>query len=354
MNREFSVNVTIGFILIALVGVPACAKREVPAKIEQERTFEQHAEGAVEFSWGKNVKGIQCGVRPTKTSFTTGEFIVVEVGYRNTSTQPRTIYVRPDPFWQWMRYRIVNMSGWTVAHSPIGDGFRKPLEEADFRTIQPGETALVRASTRAIWLEPGQYQISVNVNRINRIDAVVHGFQEFCQKNDLSVLIAPIQSDTVPVTVTPMPPIQWGEPGQFLACGVGSVEMAGGNMIVPVFMKNLGTDRKYFDGATFEVEFDGERYLHKDWAAHNARQLHIPSGREIGPIPLALADYIGFEDRDNPNTAARSLGRPSAGSHRLRVVYVGMNGRPRIPSSKVTVTVIPSEVMSSCIDSDRF
>jgi hypothetical protein len=292
--------------------------------------------------WGKEVNGIRCAVRPAKESFSTGEFIAVEILYRNTSDQAKTVYIRPDPFWRWMKYQITDTSdrsGVPVSGSPIVDGAERPLNKTDFVTIQPGKTASCKATTESIWLKPGQYRIIVDINRVNRI---IHGFEQFCQDNDLSVWVAPIQSGVGVLTVTAMPPVQWGRPhSNSLACGIGTVEIKEDTITVPVFMKNVGIRgaRKYFDGSVFELQLAGQRYLPANWPAANARQLHIPSGREIGPIPLSLADYISESDRGRHKTASRPLTRLAPGSHRLRVVYVAMNGSPRIPSPEVVVTV---------------
>ena len=298
-----------------------------------------------ELDWGKEVDGIRCAVRPAKKSFTTGEFIAVEIIYWNSSDQAKTVCVRPDPFWQWMKYQIADTSdrpGDLVSRSPIIDGIRKPLNKTDFVTIQPGKTTTCKVTTKSIWLEPGQYRITVNINTMSRIDRIIHGFGQFCQDNDLSVWVAPIQSGVGILTVTAMPPVQWGRPhSNSLVCGIGAVEMQEDIITVPVFMKNVGIRgaRKYFDGSVFELQLDGQRYLPANWPAANARQLHIPSGREIGPIQLVLADYIRESDRNRHRTAPRPLTRLAPGPHRLRVVYVGMNGKPRIPSRDVVVTV---------------
>lgn len=316
-------------VILLVAGLAAWAA-EVPPKADA-------------LDWGTEVDGIQCATCPVKAVFTTGEFIVVDVLYRNTTSHAKTVCIRPDPFWRWMRYRISDTSGPLVTRPPTTDGTEKGLEKTDFRTIRPGETVSCRATLEAIWLEPGKYRITVDINTINRIDHIIRGFDQFCRENDLSVWVAPIQSGVGVFTVTAMPPIQWGESGSnALVCGIGKVDFREGNVIVPVFMKNIGTlpERKYFDGSVFELEFDGERYLPADWPAQNARQMHIPSGREIGPIPLALVDYISASDQHRHRAAPRPLTRLQSGPHRLRVVYVGMNGSTRIPSPEVTVTVI--------------
>lgn len=291
--------------------------------------------------WGTESEGIQCAIRPAKSVFTTGEFIVVDVLYRNTATHAKTVCIRPDPLWQWMKYRIDDASRNATARSPIADGIDMPLERADFRTIQPGETAVCRTRTEAIWLTPGQYRVTVEINTINRISRIIHGFDKFCQENGLSLWIAPIRSGEGTFTVQEMPPIQWGEAqSNSLACGVGAVEITEGRVIIPVFMKNTGTDsdRNYFDGTVFAVELDGQNYVPADWPARNARQFHIPKGREIGPIPLGLDDFISETDKDRWQTAPRPLSRLPPGPHRLRVFYVGKNGSPRIAFPEVTVT----------------
>ena len=69
--------------------------------------------------WGREVDGIQCAVRPVKPFVTTGESIAVDVLYRNTTDEVRTVCVRPDPFWRWMQYQITDESGSIRTRSPI-------------------------------------------------------------------------------------------------------------------------------------------------------------------------------------------------------------------------------------------
>jgi hypothetical protein len=154
-------------------------------------------------NWGREVDGIQCAVRPAKASFITGESIAVEILYRNTADEVRTVCVRADPFWGWMQYQIKDESGRVIMRPPAADGVEKPLNRADFVILRPQETAVCRTHVEAMSLPPARYRITITINTINRINRILYGFDQFCKENNLSVWLGANTTGEGTFTVQP-------------------------------------------------------------------------------------------------------------------------------------------------------
>jgi len=325
-NRGFVVRS--GEVLLTLVAQPAAPSGE-PA-------------------WGGTVDGIQCGVRPTKEAFTTGEDVLVDVLYRNVSERPITVCIYSDPYWRWAGYEITDAEDNSVGRCPIVDGTMRRLDISDFVTIAPNQTASFRQIIRRPYLgtqglKPGQYRLHIGFNEINKMEKLISGYDQFCQQHNLEPWAGVIESGRTALVIVPTPEARWAPRQGLLQCGVGNIEVASGSVTLEAFLRNTGSegDRKYFDGAQFEVEVDGERYVHHAWTEQNARQFTVYPSQTIGPLPVALADFVAYQDRAGAREAPRPLTRVGKGDHTIRATYVGRNGSPRVSAPEVTFTVPP-------------
>ena len=298
--------------------------------------------------FGKTAEGIQCAVRPARECFMPGEDILLDVYYLNVSDRPITVCARQDPFWQWMQYEIKNDKDVPLVRAGVMDGLRPGCTDSDFVTLAPGRygsfrQVISRENFGRQPAAPGRYFIAVDLNRINRQDKVDREVAKYCIEEGIDLWQAEASSGPAELTIVPMPEIYWAGPiGGPLAFGIADIEPDGSNVTVLAFCKNVGNDKdtKYFDGAQFEIELDGKTYVQHDWPAWNARQFYIPMGQTIGPFRLDLADYVAAADRQAAGRAPRPLAGLTVGkTHRLRAIYVGLNGKPRIVSAELPFTI---------------
>ncbi|KKL24371.1 hypothetical protein LCGC14_2415990, partial [marine sediment metagenome] len=291
------------------------------------------------------IQGIACAVRPVRPAFTPGEDILLDVLYRNVSDRPITVCVYPDPFWVWTTCEVRNAAGALVLRGPHANGIKPRLKLSHFVKLAPGKVASVRqviprSRMGNLGLKPGRHTVRIGLNKINRMTEHILGFDAFCRKHGLKPWTGVIESGTAALQIVPMPDVQWGPRVGDLQCGIAEVDLDGTAAVVPAFLKNVGAGgRKYFDGREFRVAVDGKAYVHRSWAAHNARQFTVYPGQVRGPIRLPLSEYVPARHRADPRAGQRPLTSLAPGKHRLRVTYVGQNGKPRIPTPEVTFTV---------------
>ncbi len=189
-----------------------------------EVTIPKDSEQRMKSIWGKAVEGIACAVRPVKETFMPGELLEFDVIYKNTSWQPITVCVYPDPFYVWTQLRVLDSSGMWVASGQHANGIQRPISNSDFVTLQPGETASVRqnitgsAKGKSL-LKPGRYTVFASVNKINHI----YGFDEFCQKNNLRPWTGVVETGRSSFKIVSNPDYQQGETVQT------EVQVDGGN-----------------------------------------------------------------------------------------------------------------------------
>ncbi|MHC4568629.1 MAG: HEAT repeat domain-containing protein, partial [Planctomycetota bacterium] len=155
-----------------------------------EVTIPKDSEQRMKSIWGEAVDGIACAVRPVKETFLPGEQLQFDVVYKNTSRQPITVCVYPDPFYVWTQLWVLDSQGMWVASGQHANGIRSPISNSDFVTLQPGETASVRQNITVpaegkYILKPGRYTVFASASKINRMWKHIIGFDEFCQKNNL-------------------------------------------------------------------------------------------------------------------------------------------------------------------------
>ena len=152
--------------------------------------------------------------------------------------------------------------------------------------------------------------------------------------------------------VTPMPEIQWGEEAEGLHVGIGEPEVKDGSVKVPVFLRNRRSDdKKYFDGTDYQIILNNKLYLSYQWPALNARQVAVYREQVRGPFWIDLSDYVNESDRAQSYQADRPLKQLPKGKYNLRVIYVGRNGKPRISSPEIKVT-IPDDLRGELKGSD--
>jgi hypothetical protein len=298
-----------------------------------------------DIAWGEAVDGIRCALAPLRSGFTAGEDIALDLVYLNASNKPITVCVHPDPFFIWTYLEIRNERGQLVARGPHANGLRRGLILSDFVTLAPGETASVRydlprGRMGRPQLEPGTYFASVELNKINRMEKYIHGYEAFCRENGLKPWTGLIGSGPAKLTIVPMPKIAWGETVEGLQVGVGAPEITATSITLSIFLRNTRNDDKYsFAGANFDLEMDGRPYAHCQWARMNAGGETVYSGQIRGPIRLLVSDYVAEADRKNAQTAPRPLANLPPGKHHIRVTYVGRNGQPRIAAPEQVVRV---------------
>ncbi len=84
----------------------------------------------------------------------------------------------------------------------------------------------------------------------------------------------------------------------------------------------------------FDVEFEGDRYVHMGWQEVSAKSTGIrPGESKEGPI-LYLKDYIRVEDRMEGHAAERPLSILGTGKYEIRVIYVGAGRGSKLTSEK--------------------
>ena len=164
-------------------------------------------------SWGPAVDGVACAVRPVKASFAPGEAIVADVVYKNVSDRPVTVCVCPDPFYTWVHLSVKTAEGRIAMRGQHGSGVRPPLKLADFATLKPGQTASFRQVIAPSphperRLEPGRYFLHAEINKINRIDEHLHGYNDFCKKHGLNPWVAVIESGETSVLIAAEAPAE--------------------------------------------------------------------------------------------------------------------------------------------------
>ncbi len=150
-------------------------------------------------AWGSAVDGIVCAVTPVRASFAPDEDVVADVIYRSVSDKPITVCVHPDPFYTWVHLSVKAADGSVFMRGRHANGFRRPLTLADFVTLKPGQTASFRQVIQSSphperRLPPGRYFLHAEINKINRMDRHMPGFDAFCQQHGLNPWVAPIES----------------------------------------------------------------------------------------------------------------------------------------------------------------
>ncbi len=163
-------------------------------------------DGLAEVPWSKPVEGVACAVRPVKASFAPGDDVVVDVMYRNVSDEPVTVCVCPDPLYTWIHVSVKTAEGRSVMAGQHGTGTRPPLKLADFVTLEPQHTASFRqviGSSRhpEHWPKPGRYFLHAEINKINRIDEHLPGYDEICKKHGLTPWVGEIEVISNPVAI---------------------------------------------------------------------------------------------------------------------------------------------------------
>jgi len=166
-----------------------------------------------DITWGEAVGGLQCAVRPAQESFAPGEDLALEIVYRNVSDRPITVCVYPDPLYVWTMLQVREDPHWPGGNDrrgQHGSGARLPLKLSDFVTLDPGKTAAVQqvidfSGNRA--LKPGRYMARAAINKINRMEAHIPGYAEFCRAHKLRPWSGVIKSG-IGRLVIPMPPAE--------------------------------------------------------------------------------------------------------------------------------------------------
>ncbi len=80
------------------------------------------------------------------------------------------------------------------------------LTLADFVTLQPQQTAsfrqvIARLHNPRYQLKPGKHFVQAEINKINRIDEHLSGYDEFCKKHGLKPWVSGIESGAAPVMI---------------------------------------------------------------------------------------------------------------------------------------------------------
>ncbi|MHC4085312.1 MAG: HEAT repeat domain-containing protein [Planctomycetota bacterium] len=299
-----------------------------------------------EEGWGEAVDGIICAVKPVKESFFAGEIFEFDITYKNVSDHPITVCTYPDYFYVWTRLEILASKGNTILSGMHASGLYLSLKASDFATLEPGQTASVRQKIEGYKLDllglpiPGKYAAKGSINEINRMHEHIPKFDEFCRKNNIKPWTGSIKSGPAAFMVIPMPEIQWGEEAEGLHVGIGELEVKDGSIKVPAFLRNKRSDdKKYFDGADYQIILNNKLYLSYQWPALNGRQVTVYPEQVRGPFWIDLSDYVNESDRDQSYQADRPLKQLPKGKYNLRVIYVGRNGKPRISSPEINVTI---------------
>ncbi|MHC4559344.1 MAG: HEAT repeat domain-containing protein [Planctomycetota bacterium] len=274
-----------------------------------------------------------------------GETLEFDIVYKNVSGQPITICTYPDNFYVWTQLWVVDSSGTDVARGQHGNGIRRPMNVSDFVTLQPGQTASVREKIAGHRkgkprLKAGKYAAKVSISGINRMEKYVPNFDGFCKKHNIKPWTGVIKSGPAAFMVIPMPEIQWGEEAEGLHVGIGEPEVKDGSIKVPAFLRNKRSDdKKHFDGADYQIILNNKLYLSYQWPALNGRQVTVYPEQVRGPFWIDLSDYVNESNRDQSYQADRPLKQLPKGKYNLRVIYVGRNGKPRISSPEINVTI---------------
>ncbi|MDH4238027.1 MAG: DUF1573 domain-containing protein, partial [Phycisphaerae bacterium] len=321
----------------------------VEPKKDWRQWWQQHKtdiEADFQGGWGEAVDGIICAVKPVKESFFAGEIFEFDITYKNVSDHPITVCKYPDYFYVWTRLEILASKGNTILSGRHANGIYLSLKASDFATLQPGQTASVRQKIEGYKLDllglpiPGKYAAKVSINEINRMHEHIPKFDEFCRKNNIKPWTGSIKSGPAAFMVIPMPEIQWGEEAEGLHVGTGEPEVKDGSIKVPAFLSNKRSDdKKYFDGADYQIILNNKLYLSYQWPALNSRQVTVYPEQVRGPFWIDLSDYVNESDRDQSYQADRPLKQLPKGKYNLRVIYVGRNGKPRISSPEINVTI---------------
>jgi len=92
-----------------------------------------------------------------------------------------------------------------------GTGTRPSLKLADFVTLEPQHTAsfrqvIARSQHPEHWPEPGRYFLRAEINKINRIDEHLPGYDGFCKKHGLTPWVAGIESAAATVLIATKDP----------------------------------------------------------------------------------------------------------------------------------------------------